>query len=57
VQAHPQKFRFVENLGKISENVGKTSKNPDKIPENLSKNGDQWLQKNTLRPLFQVFFF
>jgi len=49
-QAHLQTFRFVENLGE-------TSENPDKIPENLSKNGDQWLQKNTLRPLFQVFFF
>jgi len=32
VQAHPYKFRFVENPGEISEILGK-------IPENLGKNG------------------
>jgi len=41
VQAHPQKFWFVENLGKIPKNLGKTSKNPGEIPENLGKNGAQ----------------
>jgi len=55
VQAHPQKFWFVQNLGKIpetfgkiSENLGKIPENPNKIPkylgkipENLGKNGTQ----------------
>jgi len=36
-QAHPQKFWFVENPGKISENVGKNSENFGKIPENPNK--------------------
>jgi len=37
VQAHPQKFWFVENLGKIHENLGKNCWNLGKIPENLPK--------------------
>jgi len=37
VQAHPQKFCFVENPGKIPENVGKKSENFGKIPENPNK--------------------
>ena len=46
VQAHPQKFLFVEYPGKIPENLGKIPENPNKIPkylgkipENLGKNG------------------
>jgi len=48
VQAHPQKFWFVENPGKIPENLGNIPENPKKIPkylgkipENLGKNGAQ----------------
>jgi len=41
MQAHPQKFGFVEHLGKIHENVGKTSENLRKIPKNTGKNGAQ----------------
>ena len=44
VQAHPQKFWFVENPGKIYENLGK-------VPENLGKNGAQLcLTSNWWRP-------
>jgi len=32
VQAHPQKFLFVENPEKILENVGKNFENLGKIP-------------------------
>jgi len=56
VQAHHQKFWFVENLGKILKCLGK-------IPENLgrngshrcltSKNGTQHLQKNKWRPFWR----
>jgi len=62
VQAHPQKFCFVENLDKIPENLGKTSENLGKIPEYLgkngaqrcwtSKNGAQRLHKNTIKTIF-----
>jgi len=41
VQAHLQRFLFVENLGKIPKNLGKTSENLAKIPENPGKNGAQ----------------
>ena len=55
VQAHPQKFWFVENphqipekpdkirkiLVKICENVRKISENLGKLPENTGKNGPQ----------------
>jgi len=37
VQAHPQKFWFVENPGKIRGNLGKIPKDPGKIPEYLDK--------------------
>jgi len=57
VQAHPQKFWFVENPGKILENFGNIPENPNKIPkylgqipENLGKNGAPVLQKNKWRP-------
>jgi len=36
-EGHPQKFSFVENLGKISENSGKIPEHLDKISENLGK--------------------
>ena len=52
VQAHPQKFWFVENLGIISENPNKTLKYQCKIPENLGKNSAQGLQENKWRPFF-----
>ena len=45
VKAHPTKFQYVENSGKILENpgkicvnLGKISENLCKIPENLGKN-------------------
>jgi len=48
IQAHPQKFWFGENLGKISEypgksqgNLGKICENIRKISENLGKNSAQ----------------
>jgi len=48
VQAHPQKFRFVENPGKIPEHLGKIHEivrtipeNPGKLPENTGNNGAQ----------------
>jgi len=44
VQAHPQKFLFVENLGKIPENLNKIPKYLGHNPENLVKNGAQHLQ-------------
>ena len=57
VQAHPQKFWFVENPGKIRENLVNIPENPNKIPkylgkipENLGKNGAPVLQKNKWRP-------
>jgi len=37
VQAHPQKYWFVKNPGKISKNLGKIPENPGKIPENPGK--------------------
>jgi len=46
VQAHPQKFWFVQNFGKTPENLGKASENLGKIPENLGlnswKSGQKW---------------
>ena len=56
-QAHPQKFWFVENLGKIAENVGKTPENPGNSGAECcltSKNGAQRLQKNTWRPFLEA---
>jgi len=62
VQAHPQKFWFVENQGKIPENLNKIPKYLGKIPENLGKNGTQrcltsktvaqGLQINKRKPFF-----
>ena len=56
----PQKFWFVENLGKIHQNPSKIPENMDKTLENpgtndvqrclISKNGAQRFQKNTWRP-------
>jgi len=37
VQAHPQKFWFVANPGKVSENPEKIRENLDKIHENVHK--------------------
>jgi len=37
VQAHPQKFWFDENPGKICKNLGKMCENLCKIPEHLGK--------------------
>jgi len=37
MQAHPQKFRFVENPDKIPQNVVKNSEDLSKIPENPNK--------------------
>jgi len=45
VQVHPQKFRFVENVGKIPENVGKIPENLVKVEANVllfEKNGVFW---------------
>jgi len=46
VQAHPQKFRIVENPGKIPKNLGKMPENVGKIHDNPGKHGAQRLQKN-----------
>jgi len=54
VQAHPQKFWFVENPGKIPENPNNLPKYLGKIPENLGKNGAQGLQKNKWRPFLEI---
>jgi len=35
MQAHPQKFRFVENADKISENLGKIPENPGNVAPNV----------------------
>ena len=43
LQAHPQKFWFAENLGKIPENPVKNGAQRRLI----SKNGAQGVQKNT----------
>jgi len=39
LQAHSQKFQFVENLSRIPENLGTISENPDKNGCLSSKNG------------------
>jgi len=50
VQAHPQKFWFAENLGKIPENPVKNG-----VQSCLVSNiGAQGLQKNTWRPFLEV---
>jgi len=46
VQAHPQKFRYLENPRNIPENPNKIPKYLGKISENLDKNGVQRPQKN-----------
>jgi len=65
VQAHPQKFRFGENpgkipenpdkisgnLGKICENLCKIPENLGKLPENTSKNGAQPALIKKWRPI------
>ena len=43
VQAHPQKFWFDVNPGKILQNQGKISENLHKLRESMSKNGTQHL--------------
>ena len=63
VQAHPEKFWFLENPGQIPENPDKIPKHLGKIPEKpsktgaqpclTSKNGAQRLQKNKWRPFLQ----
>jgi len=52
-QAHPQKFRYVENPGKILKhpgkiyaNLGKICENLCQIPEILGKNGAQLWQNH-----------
>jgi len=62
VQAHPQKFRFVDNPGKIPENLGKIFKYLGTIAENLgkngthrcltSKNGARYFQKKQIKTFF-----
>jgi len=42
VQAHPQKFWFGENQGKISENLWKPSQNPWKSAQTPWKYGQKW---------------
>ena len=50
LQAHPQKFWFVENLGKSPENPGKSRAQHCLT----SKNGAQGLHKNTWGPFLEV---
>jgi len=50
VQVHPQKFWFIENLGKIPENPDKIPYYLGKILENLSKNGAQRCLTSNMAP-------
>ena len=52
VQAHPQKFWFGENPGKIPRTLGKICENLRKIPKNLGK-----LLENTSKMATNVFSF
>ena len=57
VQAHPQKFWFVEKPGKIRENLGKIYENVRKIPEHLGKLPENTGKNGACRITWRRFFW